>query len=98
MTFAKPFRLAGLDGLQPPGTYTVIHDEEQLDDRSFMSWRQIAASLQIGRGGKAEYAAINMQNLREALLRDTDQSTDPPDTPSTAIGERRRRVAGGLHR
>ena len=84
VTFVKPFRLAGLEAVQPPGTYTVSVEEEQLDVHSFIGWRQISATLQLSADGATEHVAINMTDLHEALLRDTDQSTDPPAAPATA--------------
>lgn len=83
VTFVRPFRLAGLDAVQPPGTYTLGVEEEQLDVHSFIGWRQISATLQITADGATEHVAIDMKDLREALLRDTDQSTDPPSAPAT---------------
>lgn len=87
VTFVKPFRLTGLEGSQPPGTYTLSVEEEQLDVRSFVGWRQIAATLQLTANGATEHVAIDMQDLREALLRDSDQSTDPPTAPATAVAQ-----------
>jgi hypothetical protein len=87
VTFAKPFRLAGCEGVHPPGTFTLTLEEEQLDALSFIGWRQIAATLQLKRGGATEYWAINMQDLRQALLRDTDQSTDPPAAPAAMASQ-----------
>jgi hypothetical protein len=84
VTFVKPFRLAVLEAVRPPGTYTVSVEEEQLDVHSFISWRQISATLQLAADGATEHVAIDMNDLRAALLRDTDQSTDPPSAPATA--------------
>lgn len=89
VTFAKPFQLAGFDSVQPPGTYTISLEEEQLDALSSVGWRQIAATLYLRRGGPSECVAINMQDLRNALLRDTGQSTDPPAAPASAIAQSR---------
>jgi hypothetical protein len=84
VTFVKPFRLAGLEAVQPPGTYSVSVEEEQLDVHSFIGWRQISATLQLAADGATEHVAIDVNDLREALLRDTDQSTDPPAAPAAA--------------
>lgn len=85
VTFAKPFRLMGMDAVQPPGTYTLTL-EEQLDALRFIGWRQVSATLEVRCHGATEYFAVDMQDLREALLRDTDQSTDPPAAPDVAAG------------
>ena len=84
VTYVRPFRLAGLEAVQRPGTYSVSVEEEQLDVHSFIGWRQISATLQITADGATEHVAIDMNDLREALLRDTDQSTDPPSAPASA--------------
>lgn len=84
VTFAKPFSLEGLGSIQPPGTYTVTLVEEQLDTLSFVGWRQIAATLQITDGATTEHVAIDMRDLRDALVHDSDQSTDPPAAPTLA--------------
>jgi hypothetical protein len=84
VTFAKSFRLAGMEAVQPPGTYTLTLEEQQLDALRFIGWRHIDATLEVRHDGATEYVAVDMQNLREALLRDTDQSTDPPAAPIVA--------------
>jgi hypothetical protein len=73
-----------METLQPPGTYTLRLEWQQLDTLSFVGWRQADATLELKHGGAIEYFAVDMQDLREALLRDTGQSTDPPTTPAVA--------------
>ncbi len=82
--FRKPFWLSGLDGEQLPGTYTVQIEEEVLDGVSLIGWRQTHAALVLSRDGGTEYVAIDPQELREALVKDGDQGTDPPAAPSQA--------------
>ena len=77
VTFTKPFQFAGLDDVQPPGTYTLSLEEEQLDVLLFVGWRQTAATLQLTHGGTTDYVAIDMQDLSDALLRDSDEAADP---------------------
>lgn len=86
VTFAKPFRLMGMEEVQPSGTYTLTLEEQSLEALCFIGWRQVNATLALRRGGATEYFPIDMQDLREALLRDTDQSTDPPAAPVVAAG------------
>jgi hypothetical protein len=38
VTFRRPFSIRGADGAQPPGTYTVETDEEQLPGLSFLAY------------------------------------------------------------
>ena len=77
VTFAKPFQFAGLDDVQPPGTYTLSVEEEQLDVLLFVGWRQTAATLQLPHGGSTDYVYIDMGDLMDALLLDSDQPADP---------------------
>jgi len=88
VTFRRPFTLSGLDGIQPPGTYTVQTEEEMLDTLSFVGWRQVGCTIVLHRDGAVEYVAIDPQELREALVSDGDQGTDPPAAPS--VGRRAR--------
>jgi len=97
VTFRRPFTLVGLDGVQPPGTYMVRTEEEMLDTLSFAGWRQTGCIIVLHRNGAEEHAAIDPQELREALVRDGDQGTDPPAAPSIAVG-RSRRVREQLRR
>lgn len=97
VTFHKPFTLSGLDGLQPPGTYAIRTQEEMLDTLSFVGWRQTGCTLLLHRDGGVEYVAIDSQDLREALVRDGDQGTDPPASPSVAAS-RDRRVRAQMRR
>lgn len=83
VTFTRPFHLSGLN-IHPAGSYTVTVAQEQLGAVSRVGWRQLAATLQCTRGGMAEHVPIDMQDLREALLRDSGQSTDPPSAPAMA--------------
>jgi hypothetical protein len=84
VTFQRPFRLSGLQGIQRSGTYTVRTEEQMLDTFSFNGWRQAGTIMILHRDGGVEYAAINRQELREALVRDGDQGTDPPAAPAAA--------------
>jgi hypothetical protein len=51
VTFASPFVLPGLDGLQPAGTYVVETDEELLEQLSFTAYRRISTTLVMPLGG-----------------------------------------------
>lgn len=88
VTFRRPFKLAGMDGIGPAGSYSLDVEEEKLDTLTFESWRQTAVILQMTRAGVTEYLAIDPQELREALARD---SALLPDLPP-ASGDRSRRV------
>lgn len=90
VTFRRPFTLSALDGIQPAGSYAVLIEEEMLDALSFIGWRQTGCVIVLHRGGGEEHVAIDPQELREALVRDGDQGTDPPASPSVAVTRSRR--------
>jgi hypothetical protein len=90
VTFRKPFALSSLCGIQPPGSYIVRVEEEMLDAVSFIGWRQTSTTLVLQRDGGVEHAIVDAQELREALVRDGDQGTDPPAAPSQAATGNRR--------
>jgi hypothetical protein len=85
VTFRRPFTLSGVDGIQPPGSYAVLIEEEILDTLSFAGWRQTGCVIVLQRNGGEEHVAIDPQELREALVRDGDQGTDPPASPTVAV-------------
>jgi hypothetical protein len=82
ITFRRPFRLNGVDGLQPAGSYTLTVEEERLDTLSFDAWRRTSATLYVPQGGAIDHAAISMEELQAALARDAspepDTSVEPP--------------------
>jgi hypothetical protein len=90
ITFRKPFTLSALSGPQPPGNYTVRMEEEMLDTLSFAGWRRTDCAIVLRSAGITEYVAIDLQELREALVRDGDQGIDPPAAPSMAASRGRR--------
>jgi hypothetical protein len=45
--FLHPFRLPGLAGPQPAGTYRLITDEEELSGLSFTAYRTVLAQLLV---------------------------------------------------
>jgi hypothetical protein len=89
--FRQPFTLPGLAGPQPAGRYVIHTEQEMLDTVTFMGWRQTALTIEIAQDGATEHVTIDAQALREALVRDGDQSTDPPAPPTAAAGREERR-------
>ena len=89
VTFRRPFRLAGMDTSAPAGRYKVALEEEQLDSLTVEAWRQTFVTLQIASAGATEYLNVDPMDLRDALLRDGDDSIDPI-TP--VLGARLREV------
>lgn len=74
ITFAKPFSLAGLDGVQPAGTYKVITEEEELPNLSFVAWRRVATLMYLPAIGtnssKEQVVTIDPKDLAAAVARD----------------------------
>ena len=71
--FQCAFRLPGLDQPQPPGTYRVITDEEELHGLSFVVYRTVFASLQLPALGTPsaciQHVPISLDDL-DACVRD----------------------------
>jgi len=82
ITFRQPFRLNGIEGLQPAGSYTLTVEEERLDTLSIDAWRQTSATLYVPQGGAIDYVAISMEDLQAALRRDALPNQDPSAQPS----------------
>ena len=81
VTFDHPFTLPGIDGEQPPGSYIVATDEEEIPGLSFTSWRRIETSLRlpaVGRNsGLEQVNTINPRDLEAALTRDSRRYGPP---------------------
>jgi hypothetical protein len=74
VTFARPFRLRGVDAAQPAGAYTVETDEEPIEGLSFMAYRRVATVifLPLARGGPGSFEAVTVdpQALEAAITAD----------------------------
>lgn len=92
ITFRRPFRLNGVDGLQPAGSYTLTVEEERLDTLLVDAWRRTATTLYVPQGGAIDHAAINMEELQAALARDASPEPDTsPEPPRAGPGPARKR-------
>jgi hypothetical protein len=91
VTFHKSFALSTVEGIQPPGIYTVRREEEMLDTLSVAGWRLTGCTIQLYKRGAAECVDIDLQELREALVRDGDDgSVDPPMAALSTAGRSQR--------
>jgi hypothetical protein len=61
--------------------------EEQPEVLSLAGWHQFATILQFKHRGATEHVAIDLQDLRYALVCDDGQSTHPPAAPAAAIAQ-----------
>ena len=80
VTFKRPFIIGGFDQLQPPGSYTIDTEEEQLDAVSHPVWKRLATVIAINNAGATEYRRIDPDELHKALMRDGQQE-DPNGQP-----------------
>ena len=81
VTFRRPFRLAGMDAAAPAGIYKVDLEEERLDTLTVEAWRQTSVILQVTSAGITDHVTVDPQELRDALLRDGDDTIDPAAPP-----------------
>lgn len=73
VTFARSFALAGVDGVQPAGTYTVETDEELLPTVLHPAYRRTATWLALPSNvgaGSTQLFNIDPTELAAALVRD----------------------------
>lgn len=78
MTFDHPFTLKGLEGMQPPGAYLIITEEEELPGLSFQAWRRVSTVMYLpamGIGnGLEQVCTIDPEELARAM--ESDSSGD----------------------
>lgn len=71
-TFTRSFTLAGLDAHQPPGSFVVLTDEEELPGVSYAGWRRIDTRMRLPAIGVAnaneQWVSINPNDLMEVLM------------------------------
>ncbi|MGL4959636.1 MAG: hypothetical protein ACRC67_00285 [Inquilinus sp.] len=79
VTFARPFTLSGINGPQPPGTYTVETDEERIEGSSPPTYRRVSTMIRLagrpGTGEQVQVVVVDPEELAAALARDVA----PPD-------------------
>lgn len=79
VTFARPFTLSGINGPQPPGTYTVETDEERIEGSFPPTYRRVSTMIRLagrpGTGEQVQVVIVDPEELAAALARDAA----PPD-------------------
>jgi hypothetical protein len=74
ITFAHPFTLRGVDGVQAAGAYAVETDEDPIESLSFLAWRRVATVIFVplapGRMGSVQAVPVDPVDLQAALARD----------------------------
>src|SRR4051812_23311203 len=74
VTFAHPFRIAGVDRLLAAGAYEVVTDEEMIEGLSFASFRRVATMIMVpaAQRGSTEMIPIDPAHLERARRIDAD--------------------------
>lgn len=72
--FARPFVLAGIDGIQPAGQYAVEIDEEEIPNLSFTAYRRVETRITvpwiaIGTRGN-QTVAVRLEDIEAAMAAD----------------------------
>jgi hypothetical protein len=73
VTFQRPFRMKGADGVQPAGTYSVDAEEELIEGISFAAYRRVSTMLMLetpGRTGVVQAIMVDQKDLDAALTAD----------------------------
>jgi hypothetical protein len=74
VTFRRSFRLAAVEGVQPPGTYRLVTDEEQIPNLSFVAFRRTATMLHLpadpAPGVTSQVVPVDPVELAEILAAD----------------------------
>jgi len=86
VTFAHPFALSGVDGVQPAGSYTVETDEELIQTLSFPAYRSTGTWFRLpaqGRIATSTHAVgLTPAELGAALAKDAIVS--PPEAAAAS--------------
>lgn len=90
IAFRRPFHVRAVASALPAGTYTVRITDDGAAPSVVMGWEPSHIILELTRNGRVMDVRIDAQELREALVHDGDQGTDPPANP--AIGKRKPRA------
>ena len=72
ITFHRPFRLEGVDGVLPPADYRVVTDEEIIEGLSFVAYHRVATSIFVPApyGSAVEMVTIDPAELEAAQAAD----------------------------
>jgi hypothetical protein len=70
VTFRSPFRLVGIDHLQPAGTYDVETDEDIIEGNEHTVYRRVATILYVRSAGMTPAFTVDPEDLQASLARD----------------------------
>jgi hypothetical protein len=77
VTFAAPFSLGGIDGVQRPGRYQVETEEEKIEGHLHTLYRRVATILYLPRGGTTSGYTVDPEELAAAERADRLQNSSP---------------------
>lgn len=93
VTFARPFVLDGVDGVQAAGAYLVETIEEILDAVLSIGYRRISTLIhlhaKISHPGVTEIETIDPDMLDAVVARDSAATNSPDDRSSDPTSTRR---------
>ena len=82
--FHRPFTLPQVDGVLPPGSYSVDEEHERIDSVSVAAFRRVATVLHLRTTpGLRESIEVDGTALDAALLRDAASDTDTAPGPAS---------------
>lgn len=74
LTFAAPFTLRGVEGVQPAGDYVVVADDELIDSVTVVAYRRVATTLCLPALAApqtvTQLVAVSQTDLDVAVLKD----------------------------
>ncbi len=80
VTFRRPFVLADMDEVLPPGDYTVETDEELVPGVAFVAYRRVSVAVHLtspsGNPAQTRLVVLHPRELDAALLRDGAPAKD----------------------
>jgi hypothetical protein len=78
VSFNHPFKLHACEAVQPPGTYRVVVDEEEIFGLSFLAYRRTATMLHTpalsAYGNARQVYIVEAEDLEAALEADRTRS------------------------
>jgi hypothetical protein len=78
VSFRSPFMLQSLEGIQPPGEYVVLLDDELIEGLSWTAYRRVATLFQTpaisAAQGWMQSFSISQTELDAALMKDRHQT------------------------
>jgi hypothetical protein len=75
--FSRQFSLSTIPGLQPPGLYRIVTDEEPIDSASRLAYRRVATTMEVRRDGAVQTFPIEPAELEAGLLADAGLTVSP---------------------